>query len=64
MDLQHAYQKLSRQYQAKTAELTHANNLLDQSEAEVKKLRLRVEDLKQGLIQKEDEVSHERTDAG
>ncbi|XP_046528054.1 coiled-coil domain-containing protein 102B isoform X3 [Equus quagga] len=58
VDLQHAYQKLSRQYQAKTAELTHANNLLDQSEAEVKKLRLRVEDLKQGLIQKEDELDN------
>uniref|UniRef100_A0A9L0REN5 Coiled-coil domain containing 102B n=1 Tax=Equus caballus TaxID=9796 RepID=A0A9L0REN5_HORSE len=58
VDLQHAYQKLSRQYQAKTAELTHANNLLDQSEAEAKKLRLRVEDLKQGLIQKEDELDN------
>ena len=56
MDLQHAYCKLSRQYQAKTAELTHANNLMDQNEAEVKKLRLRVEELKCGLNQKEDKV--------
>ncbi|KAI4532656.1 hypothetical protein MG293_017064 [Ovis ammon polii] len=54
VDLQHAYCKLSRQYQAKTAELTRANNLVDQNEAEVKKLRLQVEELKWGLNQKED----------
>ncbi|XP_055272915.1 coiled-coil domain-containing protein 102B isoform X3 [Moschus berezovskii] len=56
VDLQHAYCKLSRQYQAKTAELTHANNLVDQNEAEVKKLRLLVEELKRGLNQKEDKL--------
>ncbi|XP_064235104.1 coiled-coil domain-containing protein 102B isoform X2 [Aotus nancymaae] len=56
LNLQHAYYKLSRQYQAKIAELTHANNRVDQNEAEVKKLRLRVEELKQGLNQKEDEL--------
>ena len=56
VDLQHAYCKLSRQYQAKTAELTRANNLVDQNEAEVKKLRLQVEELKWGLNQKEDKV--------
>ena len=56
LDLQRAYCKLSRQYQAKTAELTHANNLLDQNEAKVKQLRLQVEELKWGLNQKEDKV--------
>ncbi|XP_063573020.1 coiled-coil domain-containing protein 102B isoform X5 [Pongo abelii] len=56
LNLQHAYYKLSRQYQANIAELTHANNRVDQNEAEVKKLRLRVEELKQGLNQKEDEL--------
>nr|XP_055152822.1 coiled-coil domain-containing protein 102B isoform X1 [Symphalangus syndactylus]XP_055152829.1 coiled-coil domain-containing protein 102B isoform X1 [Symphalangus syndactylus] len=56
LNLQHAYYKLSRQNQANTAELTHANNRVDQNEAEVKKLRLRVEELKQGLNQKEDEL--------
>nr|XP_054100272.1 coiled-coil domain-containing protein 102B isoform X4 [Callithrix jacchus] len=56
LNLQHAYYKLSRQYQAKIAELTHANNRVDQNEAEVKRLRLRVEELKQGLNQKEDEL--------
>ncbi|XP_060261570.1 coiled-coil domain-containing protein 102B isoform X3 [Ovis aries] len=56
VDLQHAYCKLSRQYQAKTAELTRANNLVDQNEAEVKKLRLQVEELKWGLNQKEDKL--------
>ncbi|XP_009191159.2 coiled-coil domain-containing protein 102B isoform X5 [Papio anubis] len=56
LNLQHAYYKLSRQYQANIAELTHANNRVDQNEAEVKKLRLQVEELKQGLNQKEDEL--------
>ncbi|XDA88484.1 hypothetical protein R6Z07F_018133 [Ovis aries] len=56
VDLQHAYCKLSRQYQAKTAELTRANDLVDQNEAEVKKLRLQVEELKWGLNQKEDKL--------
>ncbi|XP_062056291.1 coiled-coil domain-containing protein 102B isoform X2 [Lepus europaeus] len=56
LDLQHAYYKLSRQYQAKMAELTHANHLVDQHEAEEKKLRFQVEELKQGLIQKEAEL--------
>ena len=58
MDLQHAYHKLSRQHQAKTAEMTHVNNLMDQNEAEVKKLRFQVEELKWGLNQKENKVSY------
>ncbi|XP_054985093.1 coiled-coil domain-containing protein 102B [Sorex araneus] len=56
LDLQHAYQKLNKQYQAKLAELTQANNRVDQSEAEVKKLRYQVEELKQGLNEKDNEL--------
>ncbi|XP_069906156.1 coiled-coil domain-containing protein 102B isoform X2 [Oryctolagus cuniculus] len=56
LDLQHAYYKLSRQYQAKTAELTHANHLVGQHEAEEEKLRFQVEELKQGLNRKEAEL--------
>ncbi|XP_071064685.1 coiled-coil domain-containing protein 102B [Dasypus novemcinctus] len=56
LELQHAYHKLNKQYQTRMAELTHANNLLDQNEAEVKKLRFRVKELKRGLHQKEDEL--------
>ncbi|XP_066871037.1 coiled-coil domain-containing protein 102B isoform X4 [Kogia breviceps] len=53
LDLPHAYHKLSRQHPAKTAEMTHVNNLMDQNEAEVKKLRFQVEELKWRLNQKE-----------
>ncbi|XP_021569784.1 coiled-coil domain-containing protein 102B [Carlito syrichta] len=56
LNLQHAYYKLSRQHQEKIAELTHAKNRVDKNEEEVKKLRFRVEELKQELNQKEDEV--------
>ncbi|XP_020955013.1 coiled-coil domain-containing protein 102B [Sus scrofa] len=56
LGLQHAYHTLSRQYQAKAAELTHTNNLVDQNEAEVKKLRFQVEELKWGLNQKEEKL--------
>ncbi|XP_057556131.1 coiled-coil domain-containing protein 102B [Hippopotamus amphibius kiboko] len=56
LDLQHAYHKLSKQHQAKTEELTHVNNLMDQNEAEVKKLRFQVEELKWGLNQKENKL--------
>ncbi|XP_057360239.1 coiled-coil domain-containing protein 102B isoform X2 [Manis pentadactyla] len=56
LHLQRAYHKLNRQYQAKTAELAHANNCVDQNEAKVKKLRFHVEELKQGLKQKKDEL--------
>lgn len=38
------------------AELTYANSLLAEHEAEVKTLRFQVEELKQKLNQKEDEV--------
>ncbi|XP_074064467.1 coiled-coil domain-containing protein 102B [Macrotis lagotis] len=55
-ELQHAYCKLNKQYQDKMAELIHTNSLVDYHETEVKKLRFRVEDLKKGLTQAEDEL--------
>ncbi|XP_037102576.1 coiled-coil domain-containing protein 102A [Syngnathus acus] len=55
-DLRHIYAKLKKQFQDKTAELAHANRRVEGHEAEVKKLRLRVEELKKGLGQAEDEL--------
>lgn len=55
-DLKHVHAKLKKQYQEKTAELAHANRRVEQHEGEVKKLRLRVEELKKELAQAEDEV--------
>eukprot|EP00062_Callorhinchus_milii_P026871 gi/632989503/ref/XP_007883683.1/ PREDICTED: coiled-coil domain-containing protein 102A-like [Callorhinchus milii] len=55
-DLRHIHAKLKKQYQEKMAELVHANRRVEQHEAEVKKLRLRVEELKKELAQAEDEV--------
>lgn len=49
--------KLKKQFQEKVAELAHATRRVEQHEAEVKKLRLRVEELKKELAQAEDEVS-------
>lgn len=56
-DLKHVHGKLKKQFQEKVAELTHASRRVEQHEAEVKKLRLRVEELKKELAQAEDEVS-------
>ncbi|XP_060030006.1 coiled-coil domain-containing protein 102B isoform X3 [Erinaceus europaeus] len=56
LDLQQAYHLLSRQLQAKAAEVTCANQWVDQNEAEVKKLRCQVERLKQELHLKENEL--------
>ncbi|XP_027627131.1 coiled-coil domain-containing protein 102B [Tupaia chinensis] len=56
LNLQHAYSKLSRRYQAKMAELTKANNHVDQNEAEIKKLRFQLEELKEKLTPKEDKI--------
>lgn len=56
-DLKHIHTKLKKQYQEKMAELAHANRRVEQHEGEVKKLRLRVEELKKELAQAEDEVS-------
>lgn len=47
---------MKKQFQEKTAELAHANRRVESHEAEVKKLRLRVEELKKELGQAEDEV--------
>lgn len=55
-DLRHIHSKLKKQFQEKTAELSHANRRVESHEAEVKKLRLRVEELKKELGQAEDEV--------
>lgn len=55
-DLRHVHAKLKKQFQEKTAELAHANRRVESHEAEVKKLRLRVEELKKELGQAEDEV--------
>ncbi|PKU42405.1 hypothetical protein llap_7298 [Limosa lapponica baueri] len=55
-DLKHIHAKLKKQYQEKMAELAHANRRVEQHEGEVKKLRLRVEELKKELAQAEDEV--------
>lgn len=55
-DLKHIHTKLKKQYQEKMAELAHANRRVEQHEGEVKKLRLRVEELKKELAQAEDEV--------
>lgn len=56
-DLRHVHAKLKKQFQEKTAELAHANRRVESHEAEVKKLRLRVEELKKELGKAEDEVS-------
>ncbi|XP_019400803.1 PREDICTED: coiled-coil domain-containing protein 102B isoform X1 [Crocodylus porosus] len=56
LDLQHAYNKLNKQYQDKVAELMRTNKIVEQHETEVKQLRIRVEDLKRGLNQAEDEL--------
>ncbi|XP_029446770.1 coiled-coil domain-containing protein 102B isoform X1 [Rhinatrema bivittatum] len=55
-DLQHAYHKLKKQYQNKMAELDHANRRVEQHEGEMKKLRIRVEELKRDLAKAEDEL--------
>lgn len=52
--------KLKKQFQEKVAELAHANRRVEQHETEVKKLRLRVEELKKELAQAEDEASTHR----
>ncbi|EHB00660.1 Coiled-coil domain-containing protein 102A [Heterocephalus glaber] len=56
-DLKHVHGKLKKQFQEKVAELAHTNRRVEQHEAEVKKLRLRVEELKKELAQAEDEAS-------
>ncbi|CDQ79928.1 unnamed protein product [Oncorhynchus mykiss] len=62
-DMRHIHSKVKKQYQDKMAELAHANRKVEQHETEVKKLRLRVEELKKELGQAEDELdeAHNQT---
>lgn len=60
-DLRHVHTKLKKQFQEKTTELAHANRRVESHDAEVKKLRLRVEELKKELGQAEDEVGEPQT---
>lgn len=62
LGFQHAHYKLSREYEAKIAELTHAN-CVDQNKAAVKN-QTPMEELRQGLSQKEDKVLYIRAPVG
>ncbi|XP_023216755.1 coiled-coil domain-containing protein 102A-like isoform X1 [Centruroides sculpturatus] len=55
-DLKHAHGKIKKVLQDKSTELAHALRRSEQYEAEVKKLRGRIEELKKDLATAEDEV--------
>lgn len=55
-DLKHAHGKIKKVLQDKSTELAHALRRSEQYEAEVKKLRGRIEELKKDLAAAEDEV--------
>lgn len=55
-DLKHAHNKLKKVLSDKTTELAHTTRRAEQYEAEVKRLRSRVEELKRELAVAEDEV--------
>ncbi|XP_007956012.1 coiled-coil domain-containing protein 102B [Orycteropus afer afer] len=55
-ELQCAHYKLNNLYEAPKAALIDANSQADRNEAEVKKLKVQVEELKQELTQKEEEL--------
>ncbi|XP_018569719.1 coiled-coil domain-containing protein 102A isoform X2 [Anoplophora glabripennis] len=55
-DLKHSHNKLKKMVQDKVTELAHAVRRAEQYEAEVKKLRSRVEELKRDLAVAEDEL--------
>ncbi|XP_073421190.1 coiled-coil domain-containing protein 102A isoform X2 [Dendrobates tinctorius] len=55
-DLRHNHTKLKKQHHEKSAELAHSCRRGEQLEGEVKKLRLRVEELKKELGQAEDQL--------
>ena len=55
-DLRHAYSKMKKALQERTAELEHAKSRAEQYEIDVKKLRTRIDELKQELGSAEDEV--------
>lgn len=55
-ELKHSHNKLKKMVQDKVTELAHAVRRAEQYEAEVKKLRSRVEELKRDLAVAEDEL--------
>jgi len=55
-ELRHSHVKLKKSLQDRCAELDHARSRAEQYEAEVKKLRCRIEELKSDLSNVEDEV--------
>ena len=57
VDLRHAHNKLKKILQDKTTELEHAKRRAEQYEMEVRKLRVRVDELKKDLATAEDDVS-------
>ena len=58
-ELRHALSRTKKSLQDKSAELEHAKSRAEQYELEVKKLRLRIEELKRDLTAAEDLVSHD-----
>ena len=54
--MRHSHVKLKKMLQDRCAELEHARSRAEQYEAEVKKLRCRIEELKSDLSSVEDEV--------
>lgn len=55
-DHKQAHIKLKKTLSDKTTELNHSTRRIEQYETEVKKLRLRIEELKRELATAEDEV--------
>ncbi|XP_014207417.1 coiled-coil domain-containing protein 102A [Copidosoma floridanum] len=55
-DLKHSHAKLKKMLAEKTTELSHATRRSEQYEAEVKRIRTRVEELKKELALSQDEV--------
>lgn len=56
VDLKHSYSKLKKMLAEKATELSHALRRSEQYEAEVKRVRSRVEELKKELATSQDEV--------
>ncbi|KAM5125317.1 coiled-coil domain-containing protein 102A-like [Mantella aurantiaca] len=55
-DLRHCHGKMKKQYQEKTAELSHNIRRIEHLEGEVRRLRIRVQELKRDLSQEEDQL--------
>jgi coiled-coil domain-containing protein 102A len=54
--LRHSYNKCKKALQERNAELDHAKSRAEQYETDVKKLRMRIDELKHELASAEDEV--------